>query len=82
MQILDSARGKPAWDDVQKAPFAMWESHGVFRHAWLEDARVLVKRVPLAAGRRACSIGDPDCTSTWRALHGRAALSAMRLTRD
>jgi spore germination protein YaaH len=48
MQILDSAGVRPSWDDVQKASFAMWESHGVFRHAWLEDARAFMTKLELA----------------------------------
>ncbi|HEX9563945.1 MAG TPA: glycosyl hydrolase family 18 protein [Gemmatimonadaceae bacterium] len=47
MQILDSARVTPVWDDVQKAQFAMWESNGVFRHAWLEDVRAFMTKLEL-----------------------------------
>ena len=47
MAILDSAGVKPVWDEVQKAPFAMWESRGVFRHAWLEDARAFMAKLEL-----------------------------------
>ena len=39
MSIITRAGATPQWDDVQKAFFAMWEDHGVFEHAWLEDAR-------------------------------------------
>ena len=46
-QILDSAGVKPVWDSVQKAPYAMWESRGVFRHAWLEDARAFMAKLEL-----------------------------------
>jgi spore germination protein YaaH len=47
MRILDSAGVKPKWDDVQKAPYAMWESRGVFRHAWLEDKRAFMTKLEL-----------------------------------
>lgn len=46
--ILDSAGVKPVWDDTQKAPYATWEVHGVFRHAWLEDARAFMAKRELA----------------------------------
>lgn len=45
--ILDSAAITPVWDDVQKAPYAMWEVHGVFRHAWLEDERAFMTKLEL-----------------------------------
>jgi len=45
--ILDSAGVTPTWDDTQKAPFAMWEVKGVFRHAWLEDARAFMAKLEL-----------------------------------
>jgi spore germination protein YaaH len=72
MQILDSAGVKPTWDDVQKAPYAMWESRGVFRHAWLEDARAFMTKLELARthGLRGFSVwllGDED-PATWEAL--------------
>jgi spore germination protein YaaH len=72
MQILDSARVKPVWDDVQKAPYAMWESRGVFRHAWLEDARAFMAKLELvkAHGLRGFSVwllGMED-PATWKAL--------------
>jgi spore germination protein YaaH len=46
--ILDSAGVTPTWDDIQKAPYAMWEVKGVFRHAWLEDARAFMAKLELA----------------------------------
>ena len=46
--ILDSAGVTAVWDDVQKAPYAMWEVKGVFRHAWLEDARAFMTKLELA----------------------------------
>ena len=47
MAIMSKAGVKPAWDDVQKAPFAIWEDHGVFEHAWLEDARAFKIKLDL-----------------------------------
>jgi spore germination protein YaaH len=47
MAIMDKAGAKPVWDDLQKAPYAMWESHGVFEHAWLEDARAFEAKLDL-----------------------------------
>jgi len=46
--ILDSAGVEPVWDDTQKSPHAMWEVKGVFRHAWLEDARAFMAKLELA----------------------------------
>jgi spore germination protein YaaH len=58
MQILDSAGVTPVWDDVQKAPRAMWEVKGVFRHAWLEDERAFLTKLDLvrAHGLRGYSV--------------------------
>ena len=50
--ILDSAGVRAVWDDTQKAPFAMWEVKGVFRHAWLEDARAFMAKLELARAHR------------------------------
>ena len=47
MAILAKAGVTPAWDDLQKAPFAMWEDHGVFELAWLEDARAFRAKLAL-----------------------------------
>jgi spore germination protein YaaH len=74
MQILDSAGVRPTWDDLQKAPYAMWESRGVFRHAWLEDARAFMAKLELvkAHGLRGFSVwllGMED-PATWNALRG------------
>jgi len=46
--MLDSAGVQPVWDNVQKSSYAMWEVHGVFRHAWLEDARAFMLKLELA----------------------------------
>lgn len=72
MQILDSAGVKPKWDDVQKAPYAMWESRGVFRHAWLEDARAFMTKLELVRkhklrGYSVWLLGLED-PATWDAL--------------
>lgn len=72
MQILDSAGVKPRWDDVQKAPYAMWESRGVFRHAWLEDARAFMTKLELVRkhklrGYSVWLLGLED-PATWKAL--------------
>ena len=73
MQILDSAGVTPRWDDVQKAPYAMWESRGVFRHAWLEDARAFMTKLELVRTHKLrgfsvwlLGLEDP---ATWQALH-------------
>jgi spore germination protein YaaH len=50
--LLDSNHVRPTWDDVQKAPFVMWESRGVFHHAWLEDARAFMAKLELARTHR------------------------------
>ena len=47
MSIMSKAGAKPQWDDVQKAPYAMWEDDGVFEHAWLEDARAFRENLEL-----------------------------------
>jgi spore germination protein YaaH len=46
--ILDSAGVVPVWDDTQKALRATWEVEGVFRHAWVEDARAFMAKLQLA----------------------------------
>jgi spore germination protein YaaH len=70
--ILDSAGVTPVWDDTQKSPFAMWEAKGVFRHAWLEDARAFMAKLELARahGLRGYSVwllGMED-EAIWREL--------------
>ncbi|MDB4914357.1 MAG: hypothetical protein JWM95_2001 [Gemmatimonadetes bacterium] len=45
--IMAKAGAHATWDDQQKAPYAMWESHGVFEHAWLEDARAFKAKLGL-----------------------------------
>jgi spore germination protein YaaH len=72
MRILDSAGVTPKWDDVQKSPFAMWEEQGVFRHAWLEDARAFMAKLELVRthklrGFSVWLLGDED-PAVWDAL--------------
>jgi spore germination protein YaaH len=72
--ILDSAAVTPTWDDVQKASYAMWESHGVFRHAWIEDARAFMTKLELVQrhGLRGYSVwllGTED-PRIWERLRG------------
>ena len=50
--ILDSAGVRPAWDDTQKASRATWEVNGVFRHAWIEDARAFMAKLGLVRTHR------------------------------
>jgi spore germination protein YaaH len=47
MAIMAKAGAQSQWDDRQKAPYAMWEEHGVFEHAWLEDARAFEAKLAL-----------------------------------
>ena len=47
MEILAAAGVKPKWDNVQKAPYAMWEERGVMRHMWLEDVRAFMAKLEL-----------------------------------
>ncbi|MBX3173171.1 MAG: hypothetical protein KF709_02055 [Gemmatimonadaceae bacterium] len=47
MRIIDEAGATPRWDDAQKAWTASWETHGVFEHAWLEDARAFREKLKL-----------------------------------
>jgi spore germination protein YaaH len=47
VEILKAAGVTPKWDNVQKAPYAMWEEHGVMRHMWLEDKRAFLAKLEL-----------------------------------
>ncbi|MCE9602322.1 MAG: hypothetical protein K8S21_08975 [Gemmatimonadetes bacterium] len=47
MSIMHGAGATPLWDDRQKAWYAMWERHGVFEHAWIEDARAFEAKLAL-----------------------------------
>ncbi|MBM3908814.1 MAG: hypothetical protein FJ363_12170 [Gemmatimonadetes bacterium] len=46
-QIMDSALVSKRWDDTQKSSTAVWERHGVFEHAWIEDARAFKEKLKL-----------------------------------
>jgi len=52
MKIIANAGATPQWDKRQKAWAAMWEDHGVFEHAWLEDARAFREKLPLVKRHR------------------------------
>lgn len=58
MDILRAAGATPVWDATQKAWVAMWETHGVFEHAWIEDARAFEEKMALvrAHGLRGYSV--------------------------
>lgn len=69
MAIMKKAGVESKWDRAQKARFAMWEDHGVFELAWLEDARAFKAKLALVRkyGLRGYSVWllgleDPD---TW-----------------
>lgn len=47
MRMIREAGATPRWDDVQQAWTASWESHGVFEHAWIEDARAFESKLTL-----------------------------------
>jgi len=72
MELLEAAGAKTTWDRVQLAPFAMWESEGVFQHLWLEDARAFMakRELVLRRGLRGYSVwllGSED-PAVWPAL--------------
>lgn len=69
MEILRSAGATPVWDATQKAWVAMWETHGVFEHAWIEDARAFEEKLGLVRlhrlrGYSVWLLGDED-PRTW-----------------
>ncbi|HEV8195366.1 MAG TPA: glycosyl hydrolase family 18 protein [Gemmatimonadales bacterium] len=71
-EILADAKATAVWDSVQMAPRAMWESHGVFQHLWLEDARAFMvkRRLAVERGLRGYSVwllGSED-PAVWAAL--------------
>lgn len=47
MGIMRAAGATPRWDATQKAWYGMWERHGVFEHAWIEDARAFREKLAL-----------------------------------
>jgi spore germination protein YaaH len=72
MEILARAGVTPAWDDVQKAPFAQWENNGVFELIWLEDARAFAAKLDLVRkynlrGYSVWKLGDED-PKTWEVV--------------
>ncbi len=76
MGIMRAAGHTPRWDPVQKALVGMWERHGVFEHAWVEDARAFREKLTLVRrhGLRGYSvwlIGMED-PKTWEIV-GRVA---------
>jgi spore germination protein YaaH len=80
--ILDSAGVKPVWDDVQKSSHATWEVHGVFRHAWLEDARAFMAKLELARtyhlrGYSVWVLGSED-ERVWTMLRSRRSRGQSR----
>lgn len=52
MQIIAKAGATPKWDKRQKAWTATWEDHGVFEHAWIEDARAFTEKLALVKQHR------------------------------
>jgi spore germination protein YaaH len=73
-ELLAAAGVAASWDSVQLAPYAMWESHGVFQHLWLEDARAFMakRRLAVERGLRGYSVwllGSED-PAVWAALRG------------
>ncbi len=71
-EILADAGVMAVWDSLQRAPYAMWEAHGVFQHLWLEDARAFMakRRLAVQRGLRGYSVwllGSED-PAVWAAL--------------
>jgi spore germination protein len=69
MEIIRRAGATPVWDATQKAWVAMWETHGVFEHAWIEDARAFQEKMALVSqyslrGYSVWLLGDED-PRTW-----------------
>ena len=52
MRIIRDAGAEPVWDVRQRAWYAMWERHGVFEHAWIEDARAFEAKLALVRTHR------------------------------
>jgi spore germination protein YaaH len=46
-ELLADSHAQLQWDDLQKASHAYWESHGVFQHLWIEDARAFRSKLAL-----------------------------------
>lgn len=69
MDIIRRAGATPMWDATQKAWVATWETHGVFEHAWIEDARAFQEKMTLVTqhqlrGYSVWLLGDED-PRTW-----------------
>jgi spore germination protein YaaH len=76
LELLAEAGLTATWDTLQRAPYAMWEVHGVFQHLWLEDARAFMAKRKLAVerGLRGYSVwllGSED-PAVWAALRAAA----------
>jgi spore germination protein YaaH len=72
MKIIASAGAKPRWDKEQRAWVAMWEDHGVFEHAWIEDVRAFKDKFALVRahtlrGYSVWLLGTED-PRVWRAV--------------
>jgi spore germination protein YaaH len=72
MKVITAAGGKPVWHPEQKAWYAMWERHGVFEHAWIEDARAFREKLKLVQQHKLrgysvwlMGLEDP---ATWKSL--------------
>jgi spore germination protein YaaH len=72
IKIVGDAGGRPVWDSKQKAWYAMWERHGVFEHAWLEDARAFREKLKLVSSHKLrgysvwlLGLEDPE---TWKVV--------------
>ena len=70
--ILVASGIRPAWDDVQKAPYAVWDEHGVYQYVWMEDARAFVTKLELVTryhlrGYSVWLLGSED-PKTWDAI--------------
>jgi spore germination protein YaaH len=60
------------WDDVQKAPTAVWSEHDVYQYVWMENARAFIAKLNLVTkyhlrGYSVWVLGSED-PATWRAL--------------
>ena len=72
MGVMRTAGATPRWDPVQRALVGLWERHGVFEQAWVEDARAFREKLQLVHrhGLRGYSvwlIGMED-PATWRVV--------------
>jgi spore germination protein YaaH len=70
--VLARSGAHAEWDDVQKSLFASWDEHGVYQHAWMEDARAFVTKMGLVSkytlrGYSVWLLGSEDAR-TWAAI--------------